>query len=118
MDVINKFPIKFRCYDQAAQSSDGYFTAPLSAVAGKQTMADLKSTFRPGTLRQGADVFHCPSPDQNDPQWWRNAEGQWVWRSQWILREDWDTTKFYPSGVVFQKHLDRDIRILDLATST
>ena len=36
--------------------------------------------------------------------------------ARWVLREDWDTPEFYPSSVLFQKHSNRDVRILDLAT--
>jgi hypothetical protein len=79
-------------------------------------MADLKTMWEPGKMRQGHDIFTCPPPDKNDPHWRRRDDNQWEWRSRYIRREDWSTTKFYPSTVRFQKHLDREARMLDLST--
>jgi hypothetical protein len=33
-----------------------------------------------------------------------------------VLRDDWDTPEFYRSSVMFQKHADREVRILDPVT--
>ena len=115
-DYINQYPLKFRCYDEVTRSSNYWFKAPITAVTGKAPMADLRSQFQAGKMRQGLDVFTCAPPDQADPQWFRNEFNNWEWRSRWVLREDWDTPEFYPSSVLFQKHSNRDVRILDLAT--
>ena len=115
-EYINKHPLKFRCYDDSTRSTDGWISAKITAVTGKNPMADLRSNFEAGKMRQGLDVFTCALPDQADPQWARDDQGHWHWKSRFVLREDWDTPEFYRSSVMFQKHADREVRILDPMT--
>ena len=115
-EYINRHPLKFRCYDDSTRSTDGWISAKITAVMGKNPMADLRSNFEAGKMRQGLDVFTCALPDQLDPQWARDDEGHWHWRSRFVLREDWDTPEFHRSSVMFQKHADREVRILDPMT--
>ena len=115
-EYFNSHLIKFRSYDEITSSNQFYFHAKITAVTSKQPMADLKTSLQPGKMRQGVDVFVCPKPDQLDPQWRQNQQGQWEWRSRYVRREDWNGPEFYRSSVLFQKHSNREARILDLAT--
>ena len=126
MTFFNKYPIKFHSYDPVANiQADQCVAHPVEAVAGKFTMIDMKSNFRRGCMRQGADILNYPDPDSNDPHWKVNqVTGELTWSSKYILREDWrqdvevqTTSRFYRSGIQFQKHQNRDVRFLDLQTS-
>ena len=112
-EYINTHPLMFRCYDEITRPTQGWIKAKITAVTGKAPMADLRSNFEAGKMRQGHDVCVCAPPDQHDPQWRRNEQGHWEWRSRFVLREDWNTPEFYASSVLFQNHSDRDVRILD-----
>ena len=70
MTFINKFPIKFYAYDPvAAINRDQCVSVPTEAVAGKHTMAGIRSNFRRGCMRQSADIMCYPDPEKKDPQW-------------------------------------------------
>ena len=56
-----------------------------------------------------------PTVDSHDPQWYKDpVSGDLRWTSCFVLREDWGGNTFYRSGIQFQKHLNREVRMLDL----
>ena len=114
-DYLNSNQIKFRSYDPVNRSTDFWFHTKVSVVTSKEHMQDLKTNLQMGKMRQGSDVFVCPGPDHDDPQWVR-VDGKWQWRSRYVRREDWDGPQFYRSTVLFQKHWNRNARVLDLAS--
>ena len=70
-------------------------------------------------MRQGGEIYHFPPVDCNDPHWSKDpVTGVLQWTSCYVLREDWGYNTFYRTGIQFQKHLDREVRFLDLRSGT
>ena len=69
-DYINKFALNIYCHDPvSAINADNCINIRVEASTAKYVMKDIPTTYRKGCMRQGAEVFHFPEVDDNDPHW-------------------------------------------------
>ena len=106
-----------RSYDQIAQMFEGseiIHNIVMTKMAYAQAV--IPFIWIIGSLRMDADIFDCSTPDSDDPQWARDKEHNLTWTQCFITREDWYDQRFYRSSDIFQKHNNRQPRLLDIHT--
>ena len=111
------FPLKIKSYDPIALGNpEQEIKAEIVMARMGYPQIAIPTTWVYGQVRLNDDCQRCPGPDNADPGWSVDNEGNWSYEVLFISRKDWDTDNFYMCGVSFQKHNNRKIRTTDLHT--